>query len=351
MAGNFKKVTELKILKESEFRNEIKNSPAKAYLFFGEEDYMKNHALSLASKAISPDTAFAPFNDMRLDALSYTPAALSDMLMPMPMMSDRKLVVVSGLDFNAMKSGEIDSLCSVLGQLDEYDYNTVIINTSSDRFDWGILPKRPSALLTRLSEFATPVYFEKNSPSRLASWVGKHYEHNNVSAEPQVCMFTVEYCGRDMFRLALETEKISYYVLSSGRDQVTEDDVRSVSVNTNEYDAFAFTNAINASDKDKALMILGDLKAKKTDPILIMGEITRSVCDVVSVNEMLNGGFTVKEISDMLKIHEYRITLIVKSKFDDERSRILLRKCKKADMDIKSTADGYKVLEKLICTF
>ena len=132
---------------------------------------------------------------------------------------------------------------------------------------------------------------------------------------------------------------------------MTEDDVRSVSVNTNEYDAFAFTNAINASDKDKALMILGDLKAKKTDPILIMGEITRTVCDVVSVNEMLNGGFTVKEISDMLKIHEYRITLIVKSKFDDERSRILLRKCKKADMDIKSTADGYKALEKLICTF
>ena len=41
------------IIKEADFRKEIKSAPKSAYLFFGEEDYMKSFALKAASEAIS----------------------------------------------------------------------------------------------------------------------------------------------------------------------------------------------------------------------------------------------------------------------------------------------------------
>lgn len=339
----------MNIIKEADFRREIKSSPKEAYFFFGEEDYMKMHAISLARQVICPDPSLAIFNEMKLDALSYSPAALLDMMSALPMMAERKLITITGLDFIAMKPSELDALLSTLSQLSEYDYNTVIISVASDRFDPGYLPKRPSSALTKISEYATIVNFEKNSPARLAAWVGKHYEHNGVFADPSVCAFTIDYCGRDMFSLSQETDKISFYVLSQKRNTVTMDDVKLIGVNSCEYDAFAFTNAICAGQKDKALAILSDMKKKRTDPLIIMSEVSKTVCDSVSVFSLLRDGLTHAEISKILGIHEYKVSVIVKSGNIDNPKRLLSR-CLRADIDIKSYTDGYTVLEKLICT-
>ena len=339
----------MNIIKDSDFRREIKQSPAMAYLFFGEEDYLKLHALSLAKQMICPDQALAMFNEMKLDALSYSPAALTDMIISLPMMADRKLITVTGLDFNTMKPQELDALCSALSELSEYDYNTVIISVASDKLDPGYLPKRPSGVLSKLSEYMTCVHFEKNTPQRLCAWVGKHYESRGVYANSDICAFTIDYCGRDMFVLSQETDKISFYVLSQGRNTVTAEDIRFIGVNCAEYDAFAFTNAICAGKKNLALDILSDMKKKRTDPLIIMGEVSRTVCDQISVFALISDGLTHKEIAKILGIHEYKVSLIAKAgRINDERR--LLDLCKKADIDIKSFSDGYTVLEKLICT-
>ncbi len=339
----------MNILKDADFRREIKSTPAKAYLLFGEEDYLKYHALVAAKDAISPDETLSMFNEMKLDALSYSSSALLDAIMPAPMMTDRKLITVTGLDLGSMKQGEIDSLCSALSALDEYNYNTVIISVASDRFDCGVLPKRPSKLLLKLSEFLTPVYFEKVSPARLVSWVGKHYQHNGVQASPEVCALTIERCGRDMFTLSSETDKISFYVLSQGRDEVTQNDVVLVSVPAAEFDAFAFSNALSAGKREDALAVLADMKFRRVDPIIIMSEIVSNICDALSVELLAADGLTSREISEMLKMHEYKVSLILRSRRGVERLKIMLEKCRSADLEIKLSRDGYSVLEKLIC--
>ena len=95
--------------------------------------------------------------------------------------------------------------------------------------------------------------------------------------------------------------------------------------------------------------ILSDMKKKRTDPLIIMGEVSRTVCDQISVFALISDGLTHKEIAKILGIHEYKVSLIAKAgRINDERR--LLDLCKKADIDIKSFSDGYTVLEKLICT-
>ncbi len=340
----------MNIIKEADFRREIKSTPAKAYLLFGEEDYLKSHALAAAKAAMSPDSTLSMFNEFKLDALSYSASALLDAITPAPMMTDKKLITITGLDLNSIKQGEVDALCSVLAALDEYDYNTVIISVSSDRFDYGILPKRPSKLLTKLSDFLTPVYFEKISPARLVSWVGKHYSHNGVNASPEVCALTIERCGRDMFTLSSETDKISFYVSSKGRDTVTSDDVIKVSVPAAEFDAFAFSNALTAGNREVALAVLGDMKFRRVDPIIIMSEIVSNICDSLSIELLASDGLTSREISETLKIHEYKVSLILRSRRGVDRLKLMLERCRAADLEIKSSRDGYSVLERLICT-
>ena len=340
----------MEIIKEADLRKELKSAPRTGYLFFGDEDYLKAFAVKQAREAICPDPTFAYFNEIRLDAVGFENEKLMNALMPIPMMADRKLILITGLDMGAMRPGEIDALCSSLEQLEDYDYNTVIISVASDRLDPGILPKRPSALLKKLAEHMTLVNFEKNTPAKLAAWVGKHFEHNGVSADASVCAFTVERCGRDMFFLASETDKAAYYVKANGRDTVTREDILNVTIPAAEYDAFALTNAIGARKRDAAIDILKELKFRKTDPIVIMGEITRAVCDMTSVITLSKDGLTQPEISSVLKIHEYKISLILKNPLNIEICHNMLARCREADLELKSSGDGYSVIEKLICT-
>lgn len=338
------------IIKEADFRKQIKGAPALGYLFFGDEDYMKKYALDTAISAISPDPTFAFFNELRLDSFSYSPDALLDSLMAAPMMADRKIVILNGIDFTAMKQSEIDALCRVLETLPDYDYNTLIINTSADRFDAGINLKNPSAMLKRLSEHLVPVHFEKNSPARLSSWVAKHLEHNGVVAPPDVCAFIIERCGRDMFNLASETDKLSFYVLSNQRNTVTLEDVVNVTSPVGEYDAFSFTNAIGARRRDEALEILRDMKGRRLEPIFIISEITKTVCDMLSVAILKSEGLTAREIAEATSIHEFRVSIILRTLPDEEMCKLMLSRCSDADRKIKLSPRGYEVLEQLICT-
>lgn len=339
----------MNMIKESDFRKEIKANPGKAYLFFGEEDYMKVVDVKTAIEAISPDPSLSFFNEIRLDSFTYSPDALLDALMPLPMMADRKIIVLSWLDLGAMKSAEIDSLCAVLAQLDEYDYNTVILTVASDRLDPGRSPKQPSALLKKLGEHLTLVNFEKNTPSRLAAWIGKHFSHNGVSASPSVCAYVIERCGRDMFTLASETDKLAHYVLSLDRTEVLKSDVDIVAVPTIEYDTYAFANAIGAGRREEALNILSDFKLRRIDPIIIMSEISKTACEMLSVSSLRAEGLTSGEISAALRMHEYKVSLMLRSCPSVEECKNMVRRCRNADLELKGFSDGYAVLEKLVC--
>ncbi len=340
------------IMKEADFRRQLKTDPQVGYLFFGDEDYMKSAALRMARELLCGDPALACFNDIRLGGADFTPDQLLDAMESPPMGCERKLITVTGLNLNAMRSGEMEKLLNVLAELPEYPYNVVILSADSDALDAGNPPKRPSALLTDLGDHLIPVCFEKNTPAKLAGWVQKHYTHHGVQAPPDVCQYTVSYCGRDMYVLAGEIDKVACYVLAHERDAVTREDVRTVAVPAMEYDAFAFTNAIMERRHGEALDILLDLKFRRVEPLYILSEVSRVVCDLVTVRTLGESGLTTAEISAATKIHEYRVGLYLRSAggMDAARLKKAVAACGEADNALKlSSADGYGVIERLIC--
>lgn len=343
----------MEIIKESDFRKEIKSAPRVGYLFFGDEDYLKAFAKRQAKELVCSDPTFACFNDLHLDAVDFTPDALLDALTPLPMMADRKLVTVGGLNFNTMRQSEVDAICDVLARLDEFDYNVLIITVAADCFDPGYLPKRPSETLKKLAEHLTPVRFERTTDAKLVAWIGKHFAHNGVSASPALCAKFLDYCGHSMFILAGEIDKLSYYTLAHGGTEATEDAMRLVCTAATEYDAFAFTNAIMDARPDTALGILADYRLRRLDPILILSDVIRVICEMIAVRTMTESGIPAAQIGQAVgKLHEYKVGLYQKSLRNTSERRLhrALEACENADKAIKSSADGYAALERLICT-
>lgn len=342
----------LKVITDSEFRAQIKKDLGTGYLFYGEEDYLKAHAISLIKDKVSPDPAYAFFNIIKLDILDYTPEKLTDALMPPPMMADRKLITLTGFDFTALKQSEIDELCSVLSLVSEYDYNTVVISVASECIDEGYSPAKPSDVINKLSEYLQPVIFEKSTPAKLSSWVARHFSHSGVKISSETVNFLIDYCGTSMYRLSNEIEKLCAYVLYSGRNEVTDEDIRYVAVAGVDFDAFALTDAIMEERASDALAVLDFLKSKKVDPLIIFGEISRTFCDLLIAKNLAEDGMTPFEIGKAKLMNEYRAKICLRraSKMSREKLCRKIKLCAEADKQLKLSPRGYSPIEMLICS-
>ncbi len=342
----------MELLRESDFRKQLKSGLKTGYLFFGEEDYLKMHAIKSLRQAISPDESLSFFNEMRIDALDFEPSKVVEALMPLPMMADRKLVTLTGLNLNTMRQGEIDDLCEALSALSDYDYNVFVLSVASDCLQPGILPKKPSATLEKLAEYLTPVYFEACSTAKLNAWLMRHFAHRGITVQPDFCNKMIDYCGHGMFSLANEVDKLCFYVASHGRTEPTEADLHLVCTSATEYDAFAFANAIMAGNQETALAILADYRLRRIEPLLVFGDAVRVICEMSSVQAMSAKGATASEISSVMKLHEFKVGLYQKSLRDVSKERMneMLRLVVQADTDLKLSPKGYAVLERLICS-
>jgi DNA polymerase-3 subunit delta len=345
-------MAELNILKDADFRREIKSAPALGYLLFGEEDYLKNLAVTYARETLLGDPSFACFNEVIIDALDFHPEKLRSALMSFPMMADRKVILLRGLDLDAMKASELDALCEVLGELEEYDYNTVLLPVASGSLDEGYLPKSPSKTLTKLCAVLRPVRYERCTPAKLIGWCIRHFEHNGATAAPEICQGLIDACGRNMMTLASEIDKVSYYVLAHGRTAVTAEDIRAAACQSVEYDAFAFAGALMDRNTTRALDILSDLKFRRVDPLFVLSDVIRTGCEMLSVLLLTREGKTPTEISSVLKMHEYKVTLYRKSAASagENAVRRMIAAAEEADLALKSSPQGYEALERLICS-
>lgn len=341
----------MEIIKEADFRRQLKSGLSGAYLFFGDEDYMKNFSLQNARKTLCPDPTLAIFNDIQIDPLEYSPEGLIDALAAMPMMEEKKIVSINGLSIAGMKPYELEPFIEAVGAIKEYDYNVLIVLVPFELLDKSNSVKGTQKILSALSKVMTPVQFDAVTGARLTEWVKKHLEHHGVTASANVCNTLIEKCSRSMFTLSKETEKLAFYVLAHQRKEVTEADVELVSCSVISSEAYALANAILDGRYADALDALNVMKFKRIDPIVILGELSRSVCDLFYVKVLQEDGAPISEIARILNVKEFRAKIYANATASKSRESFerAIRLCSEADLSLKRASQGYSAIERLIC--
>lgn len=341
----------MEIIKEDAFRRQLKSGLSGAYLFFGDEDYMKNFSLQNARKTVCPDPTLAIFNDIQIDPLDYTPEGLIDALAALPMMDEKKIVSINGLSIAGMKPYELEPFLDAVSAIKEYDYNVLIVSVPAELLDKTNSQKGAPKILSTLSKVMTPVQFDAITGARLTEWVRKHFEHHGVVAAPSVCNILIDKCGRSMFSLSKETEKLSFYVLGHGRKEVTALDVELVACSVMTQEAYALANAILDGNYSEALDALNVMKFKRIEPTIVLGEVSRSICDLFYIKVLQESGTPISEMARILNSKEFRIKLYANATANKSRESFerAIRLCSEADISLKSTSLGYTAIERLIC--
>ncbi len=365
----------------AEFRAELKKGPelCGVYLFYGEEEYLKRAYLAELKQLLLPDEGFDVFNFLRLHGNDEAVSGIRRAVMAMPMMSERKLIVIEELEGKTLSTSDLAELTDCLALAQDSGDCVLVVNTTPSLFDAGT-DKAPSKLLKAfcgehltakkpvkgdkkpkkdsdtVSGCALPVSFSYQQPARLAQWAARHFAAAKVSASPRVCEALIAHTGRDMTTLSSEIEKLCCYALArvAGTEQpaaVSEQDIRVVVPHNKEINTFDFANAILNGDLDTAFYILSDMKRRKERPEIILASVSKVYTDLYLYKSLSESGEGPKDIATRLKRNEYQISLYLRSagRMTAERLFSAVEQCAKADARIKSTAlDAYEVLDELV---
>ncbi len=339
------------MLNEMDFRKKLKEHPSGIFLFIGDEDYLKAYCVTAARQAVCPDEGLACFNDITISFSEYSAQALENALAAPPMMTQIKLVTVQAIDFGAMKPTDQNAFCDILEAYRDDNSNLLLLSVVPGGIDRGT-QKKPSALFARLCELTQVVSFDPATPQKLAVWIQRHFASKQVKVSDQNARLLMEISGTAMYTLSSEIEKLCYYVLAHGRDEVTEEDIREVAIPVEDCDTFALTNAAMAGKRREALDALAVMRARQVKPEYVFGDISRLYSELYLTKLYLSSGKTVSDVASLFRMHPYKAGLYVKAieKVSFDRLRHILGLCVSADLTMKSYGKrDYEQIEKLIC--
>lgn len=319
-------------------KNDLKNNQFKQlYFFLGEEVFLSDFYINAIKGKI---VQMEEFNYFKLDTEKLE--FLQDAVQSSPMMSEKKLVVLRGLDF----SKEIkDSDVSFIEELiEDIPFYTHII------FACREISKKTSKIYKLLSEKCTLCEFKKQGSVEIIRWIANVVKRNKMEITKDAAELMTQYAGFDMNTLKNEIEKCCAYSKAEGI--ITENTIKEVVTRNIESKTFDLLDAVMDMQKEKALMIFAELEKDKEEPVLINGALSKTIMGVLEYKILKTEGQSVSAISSKMGLKPYTQKKYARycDKMSEKFLQRMLSRCSEFDISYKTgIINGYTGLTLLIC--
>ena len=258
-------------MKYREFIAELeRGNVALAYLFEGEEGYLKKEALQrLKKKIILPD--YEDFNYERFSAESSSVSQIVESLSTLPLKGKWRMVVVEEVDKLSEKNQKIVA---------EYLANPV--TTTSLVCLGGKIDKRKKLYKDFLKK-GKIVSFYSLYDGEIVDWVKKRVEEEKKRISPPALFFIKERVGSNRRDLNNTIEKLLLYI--HPRKVIEKEDVEEVLGEGAGGGVFDLTKAIRERNLAGAMSILAKLLERGEAPLKILSLITREMRILLRIKE------------------------------------------------------------------
>ena len=187
-------------------------APARAYLFYGEESYLRQTYVQQLQELLIPRGS-EDFNLHRLSGSRVTTQDVADAVESMPMMAPSTLVTVTDWDIFRLDESQRSQLTELLEDLP--DYCTVV-------FIYDTVPYKPDRKMKKLTaaidKNVEVVEFQGQSRDALVRWLQKRFRALDRSIDQQTADYMLFYCGSMMDNLIGEVNKVAAFAKA---EQVT----------------------------------------------------------------------------------------------------------------------------------
>jgi len=243
---------------------------APAYLFEGEEDYLKQEALKkLKERIILPD--YEDFNHEKISALNVDAVQIIESVSTLPFKGKYRLVVVDAVD----KWSEKDQ--RTLANYLKNPVKSSCLVCLTGKFD------RRRKLYQEFQKNGKVVSFYPLWDEEIIDWIQERIEKEGKEIDPEALIYLRERIGNDLQNLNQEIEKL--IIFTHPARTIEKEDVEKVAGEGKGLGVFDLMGAIREKDLAKAIHILSQLLERGEKPSRIHSLIVHEVRSLLRIKE------------------------------------------------------------------
>ena len=259
------------------------------WLLEGEEENLKTEALSRLRQAMLP----VGLEELNLaQFVRPEPDELIAACETMPLMADRRLIIVREQQGFSGTSEASDDLIQYLGRVPE--------TCALVFYHEGAVDKRKK-LTKAFSENTNHVTFSPMKDAELSAWVRGRFEAEAKQCSLPVASRLVFIVGDDTAMLRGEIDKI--VALLGERDTVTAADVDQLATHSREFSIFQLVDAVVAGQEERAFTLLRDMQRQGEDDAMILAMVFRQFR---LMQMLLTARYEKRSTEDILRILELK---------------------------------------------
>ncbi len=313
------------------------------YLFCGDEAYLKKfYSDSLCEKAVGKD--FFEFNFQSFDGKNLDMRDVFDAAVMMPLMSERRAVLVRDAKLESMNEQDTALFTEYL---ENPSPSTVLVFLQTSAEFSVSKAKAASELIKKQGAVCV---LNKRKGAELIKPLISSASKQGCVLSPDAANYLVSVVGDDFNVLINELSKVCHYAAGG---EIRKEHIDEVAVKTDEAKIYDLTKFLLQKNFDKAYEVLGILLKQKTEPEYILGTIISAYVDMYRAKVSLTCG---KGAEELATAYSYgRLAFRLKnaardaSRLDLDTIRKCLDELAKADMKLKSGRDNpHIILEQLM---
>ena len=334
--------------KETDLKQQLKEGRlARVYFLYGEESYLAaRYAQMIADKAVGKDS-FAEFNLRKFDGTDFSIEELEDAVEALPLMAERKCVMVRDLDIGASAS-TADRVQALLASPPEECVLVFWMDAVQPDMKKSA---RWKAFGAAVDKVGCVVEFPKKTAGDVAQMLCAGAQRRGSSMTPEVARLLVEQCGNDLNLLLNELDKLCAL---AGEGGVTREHVEQAATRSLETSVYQLTKELLQNHYQQVYEVLRRLFYQREKPVMILSVLSGCYVDLYRAKAAASAGVPAESLAAEFKYRGREFVLRNAARDSARLSLQTLRRCldvlAEADTQLKSgRADEERgVLEKTV---
>lgn len=265
------------------------------YVLVSKEPLLIDRAQAAILSAAVPE-ALRGFNVDHLEGKGAKAEVILQTLETLPMMSDRRLVILRGAD--TITTSE---LAKLVDYLDKPNPSTVFVAICSKKVDKRIKFFQRAKKLKML--------FELSAPKRIGGWIRDEAKRQQVQLSSAAANRLGEVIGSDLARLGLSLTQLSLY---AGDREISVSDVDDLVADTRERSVFELTDAIAGRDEPKALRAVHALFEQRQSSIGVVMMLARNMRQLALCQSALSENLGQSELAKRVGVAPFMLDRLVR---------------------------------------
>lgn len=299
------------------------------YLFEGEEEHIKAHALDALRKRLLPE-GFEALNETALT--NPTAREVIEAAETLPMLADRRLVLVrdSALLGTGKAAGEAEESRALAAYIEAPPETACIV------FYCRGAPDGRKKLTQALRKQAASVVFDRLGDAALTRWMQQQMRLFGKTISPDAAAVLSFTAGHELLTLSNELSKLAAYL--GERAEITRADIEAVVTPSLECTVFQMVDALVAGNEAEAFGLLRAMLENGEARIGILAMMARQYRNLLHLKLMQADGLPERDAQSRLGVPPFAMRRMMAQAKNAtlEALRIKLDLCVDTDFAIKS---------------